>query len=128
MTVVQFAPRRCEGCGGELPPLSRPNRRYHDTACRSRGQRRRRREHVERQFSADADALALREAVEQATGEDRLLARLAAAANGGSVRACIYLLERLHGPGPRGALDDEPLQADELERLRRLHRRLEARR
>jgi hypothetical protein len=125
--TVQLVPRRCKGCGAELPPLSRPNRRHCDAACKARAQRQRQREGAERQLAEDSEAVALREAVERATGEDRLLATLARAAHTGNVRACIYLLDRLY-PTPTDALADERSQADELAQLRRLHARLEARR
>jgi hypothetical protein len=125
MTVTQLAPRRCEGCGTGLPPRSRPNRRYCDAACKARAQRRRRRERAERQLAEDEEAAALREAVERATGEDRLLATLARSAHTGNVRACIYLLERLY-PVADGIRVDERTQNDELAKLRALHRRIEA--
>jgi hypothetical protein len=118
VNVVQLAPRRCEGCGGDLPPLSRPNRRYHDAACRARGRRRRRREEAERQFAVDANATARRDALTAATSEERLLLQIAKAAANGSVRSSIYLLERFYGPGPRGEQVDDRRQGDELAAIR----------
>jgi hypothetical protein len=115
MNIVSI-PRRCEGCDRDLPALARPNRRYHDAACRARARRRRRREEETGQD----------EALEPATTEERLLGQVAKAAGEGNWRASAYLLERLY---PRDADRDHGRreQVDELARLRQLHREVEAR-
>jgi hypothetical protein len=125
VTSLTVVARLCEGCGRELPRLGRPDRRYHDGACRARAARRRRREELDRRFAEDATEAALRKAVETATTEPKLLAQLAKASAGGSVRASIYLLERLHPREEPGARAAGP-QADELAALRariKAHRR-----
>jgi len=123
VTVATIAPtaRRCGGCGEPLPLLSRPNRRHHDDRCRQIAARRRRREQADRRFAADQGEVQLAEAVRASTSELRLLAQLAKAAAGGSVRASIYLLERLH-PVDAGQEHDRPERVDELAALRALHR------
>jgi hypothetical protein len=69
----------------------------------------------------------LRERAEPVTSEAELTAAIARAANF-DWRAAKYLLERLHGPGVRGAARDHEPAGNELAELRRLHRRLEGQR
>jgi hypothetical protein len=123
--TVEPAPRRCEGCGEPLPLDARADRRFHNASCRKQGLRARKREELERRFAVDERAALRHEALAEATSEEALLLQLAKAAAGGSVRAAIYLLERLH---PRGAgQEPDQHQVDELARLRQLHSRLDAR-
>jgi hypothetical protein len=101
--------RRCEGCFAELPLLARSNRRYHDDRCRAIAQRRRQRERLDRELGDAAVEAELRDAVERATSETRLIANIAKAASSGTWRASAYLLEHLHGWGVEGAGVETPL-------------------
>jgi hypothetical protein len=107
VSVVSI-PRRCEGCFAELPQLSRSNRRYHNDRCRAMARRRRARERLERELGDAVAEAELREAVERATNETRLIAQIAKAAASGTWRASAYLLEHLHGWGADSARAEPP--------------------
>jgi hypothetical protein len=110
--------RRCERCGEPLPALARRDQRFCKAACRVAAHRRR--QAAAEDDPSDAAAL-LRAALDNATQETQLLARVAGAANrAGGWRAAAFLLERRYPErwGPQRATlraHGERLPGDELD-------------
>ena len=102
--------------------LARPNRRYHDAICRSRGQRRRAGAGASAHADRDTVAIAgvptteeqLRAVLGRLLTEEHLLGQIARASRG-SWRASAWLLEKQWPEkwGPRASHVDERPRADD---------------
>jgi hypothetical protein len=98
--ALMLQPRRCEGCDAELPLLSRPDRRFCNATCRSRGSRRRR-------FPGRERFAELVSALDPHVGEPVLVAEIRIAARSDWRAAAWYLErafpERWGGPAAKAA-------------------------